>query len=89
MSKIYSALNIISLLPVQTAMYSIDQNGTFYLVQWWIQGVQPPPPPPPTERNSFVFAFVFAEKHPHRRLASYSQWVGAPSSPGSATVYCL
>ena len=36
---------------------------------WWIYGacwVHPPTPPPPTGPNSFIFAYIFAEKHPHR-----------------------
>ena len=28
-----------------------------------------PPPPPPTGSNSFIFAYVFAKKHPRQRLA--------------------
>ena len=32
---------------------------------------------PPTGSNSFVFAYVFAKKCPHRRLAP-PKWLGAP-----------
>ena len=43
-------------------------------------------PPPPTGSNSFIFAYVFAEKHPCRRSA-LPQRLGAPQTrnPGSAT----
>ena len=33
--------------------------------------------PPPTGPSSFIFAYIFTEKHPHRRLAHH-QRVGAP-----------
>ena len=40
---------------------------------WWIQGgaagARPPPGP-----NSFIFAYVFAKKCPHRRLAPPMAW---------------
>ena len=41
---------------------------------------------PPTGSNSFVFTYVFTEKHPHQRLAP-PQWLGTPpmGNPGSAT----
>ena len=44
--------------------------------------------PPPTESISFVFAYVFAEKCTHWRLAPPPR-VGAPptGNPGSATVW--
>ena len=43
---------------------------------WRIQGGAPPAPPP-TGSNSFVFTYVFAEKHTCRRSAPPQQ-VGAP-----------
>ena len=41
---------------------------------------------PPTGSNSFIFAYVFTEKHPRRRSVP-PQWLSAPSTgnPGSAT----
>ena len=43
-------------------------------------------PPPPTGPNSFVFTYVFTEKHLYRRLAPPPTRVGAPptGNPGSA-----
>ena len=35
-------------------------------------GVLPPPPPQPKGPNSFILAFVFAKKRPHRRLVDPS-----------------
>ena len=55
---------------------------------WRIQGAprRPPPPPPPTGSISFIFAYIFAEKCMHRRLAPPKR-VGAPptGNPRSAT----
>ena len=31
-------------------------------------------PSPPTESNSFIFTYVFAEKHPHQRLVPPMAW---------------
>ena len=36
------------------------------------------PPPPPTGPNSFIFTYVFTEKHLCRRLAPPPMRVGAP-----------
>ena len=49
-------------------------------------GGSPRARPPPTGSISFVFAYVFAKKCTHRRLAPPQQ-VGAPptGNPGSAT----
>ena len=47
-------------------------------------------PSPPTGSNSFIFAYIFAEKCPHRRLVS-PQWLSVPpqtGNPGSATGQC-
>ena len=43
-------------------------------------------PPPPTGPNSFVFTYVFTEKHLCQRLAPPPMRVGAPprGNPGSA-----
>ena len=44
--------------------------------------------PPPTGPNSFIFTYVFTEKHLCRRLAPPPMRVGAPptGNPGSAPV---
>ena len=43
---------------------------------------------PPTGSNSFVFAYVFAKKHPHQRSAPPNGSVPPPmGNPGSATEY--
>ena len=48
-----------------------------------------PPPPSPTGSISFIFAYIFAKKCTHWRLAPPQQ-VGTPprGNPGSATAVC-
>ena len=65
----------------------IASQITSISTQWriYIQKL-PAPPPPPTGPNSFVFTYVFTEKHLCQRLAPPPTRVGAPptENPGSA-----
>ena len=75
-------------IPVRSYTYgrNIGKNshGDCHVARKWAHA--PPPPPPPTGPNSFIFAYIFAEKHPRRRSTPPLTGPRPPTgNPGSAT----
>ena len=69
----------------------VQDINYFTMIHWRIQGA-PPACTPTTGSNSFIFTYIFAEKHPRRRSAPL-QWLGTPppptGNPGSAIVIII
>ena len=86
------------ILPILHPRQTMEENGLGYPANgfslhrksyhWRIQGgAGGVPSPPPTGSNSFVFAFIFAKKHPHQRSVPPPARRPPMGNPGSATAY--